>query len=76
MSEAEFVEAFWSLAIFVGFVGGLVVLAAIFEGGAKARDTYRRVRSSERARARWAEMLAPDVKDWDSLFAKVRRKQQ
>jgi len=65
MSETEFVEAFWSLALLVGFVGGLVVLAAIFESKA-GRAAIEWARRREKAAARWAELLGPDLKDYGS----------
>lgn len=74
MTDETFVQAFWSLAILVGFCGGIFVLAAIIEGSRAARDTFRRVRACERARVRWAEILGPGLKDWDSLFASVKGK--
>lgn len=63
MSESTFVQAFWSLAILVGFVGALALGGLIFESkiGRRAIEWARR---RPRAAARWAEILGPDLKDY------------
>jgi len=76
MSEATAVQAFWSLAIIVGFVGGLVVLAAIVESRAFRSAIEWANRRRPAALARWEEMLSPDLKDYAALAAEVRRKEQ
>lgn len=64
MSEATFVQAFWSLAIFVGFVGFLAIGALIFESKVFGASIRWAAKHRPKAAARWAEILGPDLKDY------------
>lgn len=63
MSEATFVQAFWSLAIFVGFVGALALGGLIFESKI-GRAGIEWISRRSKAQTRWAEILGPDLKDY------------
>jgi hypothetical protein len=64
MSDETLIQAFWSLAIFVGFVGALALGALVFESRVGRAAIRWAQRKRPRAAARWAEILGPDLKDY------------